>query len=87
MRWERSSFVKTRSVVAPASNKVICHCIGVTDTQINGAIAGNAARCVKTVMECTGAGSGCTACHCAIKDLLNGVCPQSPSDSPICIAK
>jgi NAD(P)H-nitrite reductase large subunit len=53
-----------------ASTRVVCHCLGVTAGEIHRAVAAGLAECVKTVIDHTGAGSGCTACHCEIKELL-----------------
>jgi len=60
--------------IAPsASNirpKVLCHCLQITQQQVVTAIDCGAARTVKDVMRETGAGSGCTACHCTIRSML-----------------
>jgi bacterioferritin-associated ferredoxin len=67
-------------VAAPA--RVACHCLNVSSTTIESAIDTGAARTVTDVIRETGAGSGCTACHCTIRALLEaagcrGVCASS----------
>jgi bacterioferritin-associated ferredoxin len=57
--------------------KTVCYCLRVTDTEIKHAIEHRAAETVRDVMDTTGAGSGCTACHCAIRKLLGGRCPSA----------
>jgi len=67
--------------------RVVCHCLGITEGKIRGAISSGSVVSVRTAMQHTSAGTGCTACHCAIKELLDGRCPQESAPSPICIAK
>lgn len=43
--------------------KILCHCLRVTESQIHEAVVINGCRDIKGVMDCTEAGSGCTACH------------------------
>jgi NAD(P)H-nitrite reductase large subunit len=43
--------------------KILCHCLRVTESQIHEAVVIAGCRDVKDVMDCTEAGSGCTACH------------------------
>jgi bacterioferritin-associated ferredoxin len=55
---------------AVATDRVICHCLQVKESQIVDAIAITAAETVLDVIQHTGAGAGCTACHCRIRELL-----------------
>jgi bacterioferritin-associated ferredoxin len=41
---------------------------------------------LKQVIDHTGAGEGCTVCHCAIRNLLDGQCPAA-SSSPTCVTR
>jgi NAD(P)H-nitrite reductase large subunit len=55
---------------AVATDRVICHCLQVKESQIVDAIAVTGAESLRDVVEHTGAGAGCTACHCRIRELL-----------------
>jgi bacterioferritin-associated ferredoxin len=62
------------STVAPRKSAVICHCLQITETQVRDSIDSGRIASVKDVMECTGAGSGCTACHRQILAMLRQKC-------------
>lgn len=53
-----------------ATEQVICRCLQVTESQVVDCIAVSGAETVREVAGMTGAGSGCLACHCQIKELL-----------------
>ena len=67
-------------------DKVVCHCLGVTESDIRKATATGELDSLRAVMQQTGAGSGCTVCHRAIKAMLAGQCPSS-SASPTCVTR
>lgn len=50
--------------------KVVCECLGITEGEVVAAIAAEGLSTVKQVTACTDAGGGCTACHPAIRALL-----------------
>lgn len=52
------------------SPEVICHCLGIPRETVAETIERGAAQTVKCVIRETGAGSGCTACHCTIRNML-----------------
>ncbi|HUG93031.1 MAG TPA: (2Fe-2S)-binding protein, partial [Planctomycetaceae bacterium] len=54
---------------AHALDPVVCHCLHVTEMEIRGAVSTGAVNLLKDVMDCTGAGTGCTACHHRIREL------------------
>lgn len=54
----------------PVPREVVCHCLQVTRDEIEATIEMGAARSVKCVIRETGAGGGCTACHCTIRNML-----------------
>lgn len=56
--------------MASSPRKVACHCLNVSTDEIHSAVVITAAQTVKDVIRETGAGSGCTACHCTIRSLL-----------------
>ena len=58
------------SHAAVDADRVICHCLQVKESQIVDAIAVTGAGSVREVIQHTGAGAGCTACHCRIRELL-----------------
>jgi NAD(P)H-nitrite reductase large subunit len=52
------------------SDPLVCRCLNVTRSQIVDCIAVTGAESVREVRDLTGAGKGCLACHCRIKELL-----------------
>ncbi len=57
------------------SATVVCHCLGVTEGEINETIDGLIRPSVEAVSEITGAGTGCTGCHLRIERLIRGEAP------------
>jgi len=55
---------------ANSADRVICHCLNVKESAIVDAIAVTGAESVREVIGTTTAGSGCTACHCRIRELI-----------------
>ena len=73
-----------------STDKVICHCLGVTETDIRSAIATGSVQTIKCIMNGTGAGTGCTACVRRINALLGESCAQSSPPSVVpaaCVAR
>ncbi|MCB1203840.1 MAG: (2Fe-2S)-binding protein [Verrucomicrobiae bacterium] len=54
----------------------LCHCTGVSEAAVRGAIDFRGVSSVEEVVATTGAGSGCRACHCRIQRVLNGLPAQ-----------
>jgi len=52
------------------SDPLVCRCLQVHRSQVVDCIAVSGAETVREVAELTGAGKGCLACHCRIKELL-----------------
>jgi NAD(P)H-nitrite reductase large subunit len=61
---------RTESAVATVSDRMICHCYGVTESELVDIIEAKQAETVAEVLDSSCAGSGCTACHCRIKRLI-----------------
>jgi NAD(P)H-nitrite reductase large subunit len=55
---------------AECSERVVCHCLQVTESTLVQAVTTLDLRTVAEVRHCTGAGEGCTACHRRIKQYL-----------------
>jgi bacterioferritin-associated ferredoxin len=53
-----------------ATDRVVCHCLGITESEIRCSLMEGTADCLRSVMQQTEAGTGCTACHRAIKALI-----------------
>lgn len=71
-------------MIAPTTDRILCHCLRVTERQVSDAIERNALCSVREVMKCTGAGRGCMSCHARIKSLLAGERPVSTFVVPGC---
>ena len=70
------------------SEKIICHCLGVTETDLRVAISNGSVQSLKCIMNGTGAGPGCTACLHKINALISERYPQSPPVEPAaCVAR
>ena len=59
------------STATVTDNRVVCHCLGVTESQVQDALDFGGSQNLKDVRDCTGAGSGCTACHRRIIGMLS----------------
>jgi len=64
---------KTAAVLLGEGAKVVCNCMGVTELEIRTTVDVHQASTVEHVTEKTGAGSGCRACHCRIRRVINGL--------------
>ena len=65
--------------------RLVCHCLQVTEADIRSALARFELRTVKEVRLHTGAGDGCTACHRRLKRFLDEHAQaMTPSPAPIC---
>ena len=65
---------------------VVCHCLKVTQAEVESAIVSSDEPTLRSVMKMTDAGLGCTACHPAIRRLLKAQCPLA-SSSPTCVMR
>ncbi len=70
-----ANVVKTVAVMektAPSScgAEVVCRCLGVTSAELESALDLHNAGSVEELRDQTGAGSGCTACHRILKQVL-----------------
>ncbi|WP_197999656.1 (2Fe-2S)-binding protein [Gimesia chilikensis] len=70
--------------VAPR-RRFLCHCLKVTPDQVQQCITETQAETVHEVTRSCGAGKGCTACHCRIKDLLAGLCDDCGQSKRRCL--
>ncbi len=53
-----------------ATDRVVCRCLGVSESEIRCAVMEGTANCLRSVIRVTGAGGGCNSCHRAIRDFL-----------------
>ena len=81
-RW----YCTPMTTAARTADKIVCHCLRVTAGEIQVAAIVHPEPTIRDVMDLTGAGTGCTACHCAIRNLLRDQCPAA-SASPICVMR
>lgn len=51
-------------------SRLLCRCLRVSEAELEAASSYCDMETVRDVTEQTGAGSGCMACHCAIKEFL-----------------
>jgi NAD(P)H-nitrite reductase large subunit len=55
---------------AVCSDRVVCRCLRVTESELVEALSTEEIRDLKEVRRHTGAGSGCMACHRLIKTYM-----------------
>ena len=67
------------TVSTQSDEKILCHCLRITASQIEAAVCVGGSRTVRDVMDPTGAGRGCLACHYRIKTVLNAACADAAS--------
>ena len=83
------SKINQPAVSSPAEVKprrrFLCHCLGVTHEEVQECITTQSAESVHDVTRGCGAGKGCTACHCRIKDLLAGACDDCGESKRRCL--
>ena len=67
-----------------ADQNTLCHCLRISQAEVTDCIAVTGAETVRDVAEQTGAGSGCMACHCRIRDLL---ATRTAADASMAVAR
>ncbi len=65
-----------RFAVTGRSEGYLCHCARVTEAVVRAVVVSGEAAAIEEVVEKTGAGSGCRACHCRIQRVLGGLPAQ-----------
>ena len=64
---------------------IICECLKITRFEVESAIVTSDSPSVRSVLNLTGAGSGCTSCHRAIRKMIADQCPFA--SSPTCVMR
>ncbi len=52
------------------TDRVVCRCLQITETELIQALTTRDVRTIKEVRRVTGAGDGCTACHALLKQYI-----------------
>jgi NifU-like protein len=65
---------------ADCPETIICHCLAISESTVADAVAVCGLATVKEVCRETGAGSGCTACHARLRELLR----KTNQTVPVC---
>jgi bacterioferritin-associated ferredoxin len=79
-------FVSTMQILsrthtpADCSETIVCHCLGISESAVADAVAICGLATVKDVCRETGAGSGCTACHARLRELVR----KASQTVPVC---
>lgn len=50
--------------------QIVCHCLQVSEDRVVEAITALSLTSLREICRYTGAGEGCTACHCRLKEYL-----------------
>jgi len=64
---------KCRFDPEPLVDQTVCHCFEVKESTLRQAIDHHGAKSVEEITDRTGAGDGCTACHCRLLRMLAGL--------------
>ncbi len=72
------------SAIPQKEGKVICHCFGVTDKEIEKAVLENGLKTIEDVTNFTKAGGACGNCHGKIQEIINRIIgsEQKKSSAP-----
>jgi bacterioferritin-associated ferredoxin len=78
-----------------STDRIVCRCLGIAESEIRCALMEGTADGLSTLMSATGAGTGCTCCHRAIKDLIarqrlqaqSAAQCDGASSSPTCVMR
>ena len=66
-----------------SADQVVCACLRVTHSELVTAISVLEIRSIREFKQKTGAGDGCTACHCRLQCLLDERA-HAAGGAPIC---
>jgi bacterioferritin-associated ferredoxin len=75
------------SLIARAQH--LCRCLKVSHRELAESIEAGYVASLEDAQAVTGAGTGCMACHCAVRELIAarlGQCPPA-SASPTCASR
>jgi NAD(P)H-nitrite reductase large subunit len=59
------------ATIETANDKMVCYCYGLRESDIQQTVQLHGCQELKAVMSCSGAGTGCTACHRRIQAVMN----------------
>lgn len=59
------------SIVESSTDKMVCYCYGLRESDIRQSVQLHGCQELSAIMSCSGAGTGCTACHRRIQDVLD----------------
>lgn len=63
-------------------DRIVCECLKVTERQVCEGLRDGKACSIRQIGACTGAGTGCTACHPALEALLEKEAPRAAAYLP-----
>ena len=66
------------------TDRTICHCLQVNESQVADSVAIYGSETVKDVIRTCGAGGGCNSCHAIIRQLIeaHGVTDACAEEQP-----
>ena len=63
-------------------DRIVCECLKVSERQVCSVLRSGQACSLRQIGACTGAGTGCTACHPALEALLEKEAPRAAAYLP-----
>jgi bacterioferritin-associated ferredoxin len=70
VKFDLMSCLNSTSPAELGADQIVCHCLAISASQVADAVAYCGLQTVKEVCRQTGAGSGCTACHARLRELI-----------------
>lgn len=65
--------VTCRFATAAEDGGILCHCAKVAESTVREKVEEGGITTIGDIIEATGAGSGCRACHCRIQRVISGL--------------
>ena len=56
--------------VLQVADGIVCRCLRITESEVRTAVETENATTVRDIVKATTAGSGCTVCHCRIRQII-----------------
>jgi len=71
------------ATVETTHDKMVCYCFGLRESDIQQTVQLHGCQELQAVMNCSGAGTGCTACHRRIQAALSKQAAEAYGTAPL----
>ncbi len=73
------SYDKTALIAPWNEPPILCECMQITEADVQEAMMNHRPNTLKELIQCSGAGKGCNACHPILREVLAGLDVSCPS--------